>query len=357
MSAAEDLPAGDAVRLDRPALDAYLRARIPGLSGTMRTELISGGQSNPTFFISFDNRRLVLRKQPQGEHLPSAHAVDREFRVMSALAGSGVPVPTMLLLEEDRSVLGTSFYMMERLDGRVVHDSALPGEAPEFRASVYADKADVLARLHGVDWTAVGLEGFGKPGNYFLRQVSRWTRQWETARTREIPEIETLARWLPDNVPADERTTIVHGDYRLGNLMLHPSEPRLVGVLDWELSTLGHPLADLAHAVSVWFIRPEEYGGLFGLDLAGTGIPTREAFEARYLETAGLSEGLRPFHLAFALFRFAVIFEGIAARAAAGTAAASNAAEVGRLSIVLGRRAVDLLSADAASNLRTPGSR
>lgn len=342
----------DAAWLDRAALDAYLRRRLPGLAGAMRTQAISGGQSNPTFFVTYDNRRLVLRKQPNGEHLPSAHAVDREFRVMSALAGTGVPVPQMVLLEEDRTVLGTSFYVMERLDGRVVHDSAVPGESAAFRTAVYGDKADTLARLHKVDWQAVGLEGFGRPGNYFLRQVSRWTRQWQTARTRDVPEIDAIARWLPCNVPADDTTTIVHGDYRLGNVMLHPREPRLVGVLDWELSTLGHPLADLAHAVSAWLIRPHEYGGLLGLDLAGTGIPTRQEFEARYLAAAGLSEGLRPFHLAFALFRFAIIFEGIAARAAAGTAAAGNAAEVGRLSVIFGRRAAELLSADGASGFR-----
>ncbi|MBP0441210.1 phosphotransferase family protein [Tianweitania sediminis] len=333
-------------QLDLGGLGAYLRSRIPGLQGEPRAQQISGGQSNPTFFLSFDNRELVLRKQPAGQLLPSAHAVDREHRVMSALAGSGVPVPAMVLYEDDPAVVGTKFYVMERLEGRVFHDSRLAELAKPDRANVYNHLATVLANLHGVDVEAVGLGDYGKQGNYFQRQIGRWTKQWHLSKTREIPEIDALAEWLPQNIPADERTTIVHGDYRVGNVMIHPSEPRIVGVLDWELSTLGHPFADLAHTETLWFVTPEEYGGVMGIDYAAAGIPSREAFEEAYLEAAGESEGLKPFHLAFALFRFAVIFEGIAARAKDGSAASANAAEVGKLSSVLAERAADILSGD-----------
>ena len=335
-----------AAELDRAALERYLDEKIEGAKGPLEVVPISGGQSNPTFFVTAGSRRLVLRKPPVGNHLPSAHQVDREFRVMHALADTEVPVPKMVILEEDPSILGTKFYLMERLEGRVIHDSRLPDLSREDRTKAYADVAEVLGKLHAVDWKAVGLEGYGKPGNFFERQIGRWTKQWELSRTRDIPEIDRLVSWLPANIPDDERTTIVHGDYRIGNLMLHPSEPRVVGVLDWELSTLGHPLADLAHAATLWYVRPDEYGGIMGVDHAAEGLPTREEFEERYLEAAGSSQKLTPFHLAFALFRFAVIFEGIAARAKAGTASAANAAEVGKLSSVFARRAEEVLSSD-----------
>ncbi len=327
-------------------LSDYLKAGRPDLRGEPRARHISGGQSNPTFFLSFDNRELVLRKQPAGQLLPSAHAVDREYRVMAALADQGVPVPRMVLYEEDPALLGTKFYVMERLDGRVFHDSQLPELAQGDRAAAYHDLATVLARLHSVDVAGAGLSDFGRYGSYFERQIARWTKQWHLSKTREIPDIDALAAWLPQNIPADDRTTIVHGDYRIGNVMLHPTAPEIVGVLDWELSTLGHPFADLAHTQTLWFITPEEYGGVMGIDFAAQGLPTREAFEETYLQAAGISEGLKPFHLAFALFRFGVIFEGIAARALDGSAASTNAAEVGKLSSVLAARAADILSGD-----------
>ncbi|MBS9721310.1 phosphotransferase family protein [Tianweitania sp. BSSL-BM11] len=327
-------------------LSDYLKTRLPDLRGEPRLQQISGGQSNPTFFLSFPDRELVLRKQPAGELLPSAHAVDREYRIMAALADHGVPVPRMVLYEDDPALLGTKFYVMERLDGRVFHDSQLPELAKDERASAYRDLATVLARLHSVDVAAAGLSDFGKHGSYFARQIARWTKQWHLSQTREIPDIDALAAWLPQNIPADDRTTIVHGDYRVGNVMLHPTAPQIVGVLDWELATLGHPFADLAHTETLWFITPQEYGGVMGVDFADQGLPTREAFEEIYLGAVGLSEGLKPFHLAFALFRFAVIFEGIAARARDGSAASANAAEVGKLSSVLAGRAVGILSGD-----------
>lgn len=343
---AEAPEAAEEARLDfQPeALRAWLARRSPEAAAQeIRLRRISGGQSNPTYFLDLGARALVLRKAPGGgAGLPAAHAVDREFRIMKALAGSGVPVPEMLFLEEDPDLLGAPFYVMGRLEGVVEHDSRLPGRAPEARAAIYAEKARILARLHAVDWKAAGLEGFGRTGPFFPRQIHRWTKQWELSKTREIPEIDHLAIWLRENCDQDEASTIVHGDFRIGNLMLAAQAPRIVGVLDWELSTLGHPLADLAHSLCLWSIGPEEYGGLFGCDLAALGIPEQRAFEEAYLEAAGGGSGLKPFHHAFALFRMAVIFEGIAARALAGTAASENAGVVGGLSVILARRAAEI---------------
>jgi aminoglycoside phosphotransferase (APT) family kinase protein len=334
---------------DAPA--AYLARRFPDLApalaaGDLAVARISGGQSNPTYRLRIGARELILRKAPSGPALPAAHAVDREHRVMAALAGTGVPVPAMVAVEDDPSVLGARFYLMEVLDGEVVHDSRLPGRAPEARGAVYADKARILARLHRLDPAERGLGDFGRTGPFFTRQILRWTRQWELSKTREIPEIDALAGWLTANDPQEAVTAIVHGDYRIGNLMLHRTEPRIVGVLDWELATLGHPLADLAHTVAMWHVSPDEYGGLLGCDLAALGIPGRARFEEDYLREAGSGAGLSVFHHAFALFRFAVIFEGIAARAIRGSAASDNASEVGALSVVLARRAAAMVAGE-----------
>jgi aminoglycoside phosphotransferase (APT) family kinase protein len=323
---------------DPGRLAPYLRSRLPELSGPMAVERIGGGQSNPTYRLRFASRDVILRKQPSGELLPSAHAVDREFRVQSALAQTDVPVPRMLHLCEDGAVIGTLFYVMEALDGRVIHDSSIPGAAPAERAALYDAMNDVLARLHRVDWRAVGLEDFGRPGNYFARQIARWTRAWQASRTREIPELDRLVEWLPAHVPDDDETTIVHGDFRLGNLMFHPTEPRVIALLDWELSTLGHPLADLAFNCLLWHSSPAMYYGVEGLDLAALGIPSQDEYVARYCARTGRAAGITNFHLAFACFRFAVIFEGIAKRAEIGTAAGADAATVGRLSVDYARR-------------------
>ncbi len=344
MGDAEAKMASEAPLNFEPArLEGYLRAALPAIRGPMRVEPITGGQSNPTFFLLFDNRELVLRKQPPGELLPSAHAVDREYRVITALADTDVPVPRTLLFCEDRAVIGTPFYVMERLPGRVFHDSTLPGVSPDERAAMYDSMNDVMARLHTVDWRAVRLSDFGKPGNYFERQINRWTRQWQSSRTRDIPEIDRLIDWLPAHIPPGDETTICHGDFRLGNLMFHPTEPRVVGVLDWELSTLGHPLADVAFNCIVYHSTPEEYGGIRGLDLAALGIPSEQDYLARYCERTGRADSITGFHLAFAQFRFAVIFEGIAARAKLGTAASSNAEDVGKLSVAFARRACEMI--------------
>jgi aminoglycoside phosphotransferase (APT) family kinase protein len=335
------------IEFDVARLEAYLKQLFPGENGPLQVSRTPGGQSNPTFFVTLGEQRLVLRKQPVGELLPSAHAVDREYRIMTALADMDVPVPRTILFCEDRSVLGTPFYLMERLDGRVFGEYALPGVAPGERRLMYASFAETLARLHNIDPGAVGLADYGKAGNYFQRQIARWTRQWQLSRTRPNADIERLVYWLPEHIPGDEQTSIVHGDYRIGNVMFHPQEPRVVAVLDWELSTLGHPLADLAHSCIAWHARPEEYGGLLGLDLAALGIPDEGTYAAEYYKSARHAARMTHFHLAFALFRFAVIFEGIAARAKGGTAAASNASEVGHLATNFARLAVEIIEVGA----------
>jgi aminoglycoside phosphotransferase (APT) family kinase protein len=329
---------------DPKRLEGYLEERLPELRGPMEVEPIGGGQSNPTYWLRFGSERVVLRKQPKGELLPSAHAVDREHRVQAALEGSGVPVPRMLHLCLDRDVIGTLFYVMEGLDGRVTQDSSLPGVAPDERAAMYDSMNEALARLHNVDWRKAGLEGFGKEGSYFSRQINRWTRQWQASKTREIPEIERLIEWLPANIPpGEDETTIVHGDFRVGNLIFHRTEPHVIAILDWELSTLGHPLADLAFNCILYHSTPDDYGGVAGLDAAALGIPPEEAYVRRYCKRVGRKDGIAPFHLAFSMFRFAVIFEGIAQRARTGTAASADAAHVGQLSVSFARRACALI--------------
>jgi aminoglycoside phosphotransferase (APT) family kinase protein len=333
----------ESIEFDPITLDQYLRQALPGLEGDLHIERVPGGQSNPTFFVTYDEHRLVLRKQPPGELLPSAHAVDREYRIMTALAGTDVPVPPTILFCEDRAVVGTPFYLMERLEGRVFSDCALPDVTPDERRLMYRSVAQTLAALHNIDPAAVGLDDYGKAGNYFARQIGRWTRQWELSRTRDNADIERLIEWLPQHIPEDDETSIAHGDYRIGNVMFHEREPRVVAVLDWELSTLGHPLADLAHSCIAWHSRPDEYGGLLGLDYGALGIPDEAGYTAAYHQASHRTERMTPFHLAFALFRFGVIFEGIAARAKAGTAAAANASEVGQLATNFARRAIEVI--------------
>jgi aminoglycoside phosphotransferase (APT) family kinase protein len=335
---------------DVARLDAFLRARIPALAGATpglpELRRIAGGQSNPTFFVTYPDRPgMVLRKKPPGETLPSAHAVDREARVIAALERSEVPVPRVLLFHEEPDVVGTPFFVMERVEGRVFQTCDLPGAAREERRAMVFAFAETLARLHEVDWQAVGLGDFGRPGNYFARQVARWTRQWESARFRDIPELATLAEWVGAHIPPDDGVTaLVHGDYRPGNVMFQPGGPRMVAVLDWELSTLGHPLADLAFSLLGWRAAPKEYGGVLGLDLEALGLPTEAEYVAHYYACRRTqAPRLERFHIAFAQFRFAVIFEGIAARARAGTAASADALAVGELSIAYARRGLETI--------------
>lgn len=321
-------------RFDETKLLDHLRPRIPELGADATVRQFAGGQSNPTFLIEGGDARLVLRKKPPGKLLPSAHAVEREYRVMRALADTDVPVPPCRLLCEDPSIIGTPFFVMDHVPGRVFADPSLPGLSPEARAAVYLDVADTLARLHRVDPAAVGLSDFGKPSGYVARQVDRWSRQYRAAQTTEIPEMERLMTWLGQRRPDDERPTIAHGDFRLGNLLLHPTEPRVVAVLDWELSTLGHPLADLAYC-SLSYHLPHQAGelmGLLGTDLAALGIPDEARFVARYAEASGrggIDMGEHRFFVAFSLFRLAAIAQGVYRRGLDGNASDAKAAFYG----------------------------
>ena len=331
------------MEFDVNRLAQFLKNKLPELRGPMHVNRIGGGQSNPTFFVSFDNRELVLRKQPASTLLPSAHAVDREFRVMQALSQTTVPVPQVVLFHAERDVVGTPFYIMEKLPGRVFSECALPHMTPHDRKAIYLGMAEAMAALHQVDWAAIGLSDYGREGSYFSRQLARWSRQWAMSKTRDDAAIELLIQWLGKNMPDETETTISHGDFRLGNLMFHPTEPRVVGILDWELSTLGHPLADVAFNCMAFRTLPEEYGGIRGLDLNALGIPLEADYLNHYYKCSGRKDGVTAFHFAFALFRMAVIFEGIAARAASGNAASSDAAQVGGLSAAFAARALEFV--------------
>jgi aminoglycoside phosphotransferase (APT) family kinase protein len=298
-----------------------------------------GGQSNPTFLLATDRGEFVLRKQPPGKLLPSAHAVDREFRILSALSETDVPVPRPIFYCSDRDVTGTPFYVMERLAGRVFWSPALPEISRDERGGIYFAMIDALARLHLVDWKAAGLSDYGKPGSYFSRQIARWARQWQSSRTRDNPPIDKLAEWLPKNIPpGDGETVIVHGDFRLDNMMFHEREPRVIGIFDWELSTLGHPLADLAYNCIRYHLDSRLYNGLMDLDLDALGLPHEEEYIRHYLDRTGRSGTLTPFHVSFALFRIAVILEGVLARAIAGNASSTDAFKMGPLAIALATR-------------------
>jgi len=327
-------PVAEAHRFDEARLADYLRAHGLTAAGVpLAVEQYRGGQSNPTFRIRAGAERLVLRKKPPGRLLPSAHLVEREYRVMKALEGTGVPVPRMLHLCEDDAVIGQAFFVMEHVEGRVPAAPGLPEVAdPADRAAIYDSMNEVLARLHSVDWRAVGLEDFGKPTDYVARQVSRWTRQYVASRTGPIPSMERLIEWLPAHIPPDGETAIAHGDYRLDNLVLHPVEPRVVAVLDWELSTLGHPVADLAYNCMTYRL-PEGplWKGLGALDCVSLGIPSERDYVAAYCRRTGRSD-IRDwgFFMAFGLFRLASICQGVYARAIQGNASSENALEVGR---------------------------
>ncbi|NMG41662.1 phosphotransferase [Chelativorans sp. ZYF759] len=311
---------------------------------TLHIERVGGGQSNPTFFVDHGSRRLVLRKKPAGEILLGAHAVDREFRVMKALEGTGVPVPRTVLFCDDDCVVGTPFYLMERLEGRVFHDASLAGVDPAQRAPIYFAMADVMARLHAVDPVEVGLGDFGRPGNYFERQIARWSRQYDESPSPRIPALDRVVGWLQENQPADDgRVAIAHGDFRLGNMLFHPTRPEVVAVLDWELSTLGHPLADLGFCCMPWRTSPDEYGGILGLDLPTLGLPDDRSFVEAYYRSAIPTNDLTVFHIAFALFRFAVIFVGIVDRARAGNAAAADAGRLAPLAERFAKRAEEAI--------------
>ncbi|WP_432239544.1 phosphotransferase family protein [Herbaspirillum robiniae] len=333
----------NSVDFDVSAFNAFLKSKVPDIEGPISLERIGGGQSNPTYFVTAANRQLVLRKKPTGKVLPSAHAVDREYRIMTALAHSDVPVPPTVLFCPDSDVLGTPFYLMERVPGRIFADCSLPDMSPDERRAIYLSMAETMAKLHRVDWRKIGLEGYGKPDGYFERQISRWEKQWAASKTRENPDIDLLLNWLPLNIPPEENTTIVHGDFRLGNLIFHPTEPRVVAVLDWELSTLGSPLADVAYNCTNWRMLPEEYGGIRGLDTRTLGIPTENEYLDYYYTCSNTNNQVSPFHFAFSFMRWAVIFEGISARAKGGNANASNAEDLEHLGPALAHRGIEAI--------------
>ena len=311
-------------------LQTYLQNAGLSQGEPVQVNVLAGGQSNPTYRLQVGARQMVLRKQPPGQLVAGAHAVDREYRVMRALAGSQVPVPAMLAYEADPGVLGPPFYLMDFLAGRVFMDPALPELAPAERSALYDEMNRVIAALHQVDLQAVGLADYGRHGGYVARQVKRWGQQTQQLTVPINEAMRRLIDWLPQHLPEADETTLVHGDYRLDNLVWHASEPRVIGVLDWELSTLGDPLADLAYHGMAWRVPPELWRGIGGLDLVALGIPDEAAYLQQYAQRTGRSPGtLWEYYLAFNLFRMAAILYGIAQRAADGTAAAADAAATG----------------------------
>ena len=323
-------------KLDDNRLADYLIGKVEGLSGPLTTAKFSGGQSNPTFKLATDEKTYVLRRQPPGKLLKSAHAVDREFRVLAALADTPVPVPQVYHLCEDPDVLGSMFYVMEYIPGKVYWNSALPEiKDNATRSAMYDQMSRVLADLHNVDIDAVGLSDYGKPGNYFERQLGRWSKQYKLSETQTIDEMDELIQWLEKNLPADDgRVSLVHGDYRLDNMMFHPDKPEVVAVLDWELSTLGHPLADLAYQC-MQLRLPSDVGhapGLGGVNRAELGIPDEKTYVAQYCKRAGIDDIPNwPFYLAFSFFRLGAIAQGVAKRAQDGNASSKQATKVGAM--------------------------
>jgi aminoglycoside phosphotransferase (APT) family kinase protein len=329
-STADTVPVRETHRFDVAALERYMAASVEGFKGPVTVSQFQGGQSNPTYRLSSPGGEYVLRRKPPGKLLPSAHAVDREYRVMTALAGTPVPVPRTYALCEDDTVIGTAFFIMEWVPGRVIADPLLPGLSPADRGRIYDSMNDVLARLHTVDVPGVGLGDYGRPGSYFARQIHRWTTQYRASETERIEAMESLIAWLPEHVPADDQTTVVHGDFRPGNLIVHPTEPRVVAVLDWELSTLGNPLADLAYNCMPYRLAPATLGGVLGASLGELGLPTEAEYVAAYCRRTGRSRIPDwEFYLAFAMFRLAAIAQGIMGRVIAGTANDPNARERG----------------------------
>ena len=318
------------------ALSAWLAKHLTGFVGPLTVESFKGGQSNPTYKLSTPTQSYVMRAKPGpvAKLLPSAHAIEREFAVMSGLQGTDVPVPRMYCLCEDESVIGRAFYIMEFMQGRILWDQALPGMTQHERADIYNEMNRVISALHCVNFTQQGLAGYGKPGNYFERQIGRWSKQYVASITQPIEEMDQLMVWLPQHIPAMARAEhmvrIVHGDYRLDNLMFHPTEPRVIAVLDWELSTLGHPLADFSYHCMAWHIPPGAFRGIGGLDVASLGIPSEEDYISRYCERTGLVSPTElkadwNFYMAYNLFRLAAILQGIAKRIEAGTASSAQA--------------------------------
>lgn len=321
-------------RFDVDALAAYLRDHIDGFAGPVTVEQFKGGQSNPTFKLTTPSKTYAMRSKPGpvAKLLPSAHAIDREFRVMRGLAGSEVPVAEMHTLCEDESIIGRAFYVMDFVEGRVLWDPQLPGMQASERAAIFDEMNRVLSALHKVDFVAAGLSEYGRHDGYLARQIARWSKQYRASETESIPAMDALIEWLPAHIPPGEETSIVHGDYRLDNVIFHPTEPRILAVLDWELSTLGHPLADFAYHCMTWYLPPGAGRGLGSIDISSSGIPSVKDYIARYCERTGRSGGIPnfEFYMAFNMFRMAGILQGIMKRVVDGTAASAQAMAMGK---------------------------
>jgi aminoglycoside phosphotransferase (APT) family kinase protein len=328
-------PVSERQRFDTGALADWMRAHVDGFAGQdLTVEQFKGGQSNPTFKLGAGGRQYVLRTKPgpAAKLLPSAHAIDREYRVMDALHRAGFPAARQYALCLDEAVIGRAFFIMDYVEGRVLWDQSLPGMSRAERGAIYDELNRVIAQLHTLDAASLGLADFGKPGNYFARQIERWTRQYQASQTETIEAMDRLIEWLPRHIPPGDRSAIVHGDYRLDNMIFHPLEPRILAVLDWELSTLGHPAADFSYHCLSWHIPPGKFRGIAGLDLDALGIPQLDAYVAAYSRRTGFA--LRPedfnFYLAYNLFRLAGIMQGIMKRYVDGTASSAQALENGR---------------------------
>jgi len=319
----------EAHRFDAELLNDYMESHVEGFCGPLTVRQFKGGQSNPTYLLEAKSGQYVLRRKPPGRLLKSAHAVDREYRIISALYGAGYPVPRPYVLCKDAAVVGTTFFIMEFVDGRIFWDLDLPDSNREERAAIYDNVNETIAKLHSFDFSVLGLDDFGKPGNYFTRQISRWTGQYHASETGSVDAMNRLIEWLPQNIPEDDSVSVVHGDFRLDNMIVHPTEPRVIAVLDWELSTIGHPLADFTYHLMAWQMSDLGIGstGLVGKDLAALGIPDEEHYIARYCEQIGRTDGIghRYFYSAFNFFRLAAILQGIAGRVRDGTAASAHA--------------------------------
>jgi aminoglycoside phosphotransferase (APT) family kinase protein len=318
-------------RFDTAALERFLGDKLPGFKGPLSVELFKGGQSNPTYRLITPGRSYVMRAKPGpvAKLLPSAHAIEREFKVLKALGPTDVPVPEVYCLCEDEEVIGRAFYVMECLEGRVLWNQSLPDMTKQERFAHYDEMNRVISALHNVDYKAVGLEDFGRPGNYFARQIGRWSKQYQISETEPIPEMHRLIEWLPASIPPGEDTSIVHGDYRLDNMMFAKDQPRVIGVLDWELSTLGHPLADFSYHCMSWHIPPEQFRGIAGPDLEALGIPDERSYVRMYCERTGRNPDRVlehwDFYLAYNMFRLAAILQGIVKRVVDGTASNAEA--------------------------------
>ena len=317
---------GDKDRLDLDKLGGWMTANVPGYAGPLTYAKFAGGQSNPTYRLDTPDRAYVLRRKPFGPILPSAHAVDREYRVIAGLHPTGFPVPRPYGLCEDAEVIGSAFYVMEMVEGRTIWDGGMPGATPPERTAHYEAMVDTLAALHNTDYAAAGLGEYGKPGNYFERQVGRWTKQYRASETEHMESVERLIEWLPRTLPEQTRTSIVHGDYRIDNMIFAPLEPKVVAVLDWELSTLGDPLADFSYLLMSWVTEPEGRSGVLGMTGPETGIPTIEQVVERYCAATG-RDGVPDlnWYFAYNLFRLTGIVQGIKKRIVDGTASSAQA--------------------------------